>query len=606
MTTNYNTYEIPKDGYAAFDATSLRQLIISRLNEQGTFTDQNYVGSNLAAIIDIIAYAYNTLIFYLNKTSTESLFTEAQLYENVNRIVKLIDYSPIGYQTSTLSFTCSATNLTRGLYTIPRYTYGFVNNISFSFNEDIVFSKETDNTTESLTEFSEQKLLYQGSYQEYPTYTAAGDDNETIILNVNNSIVDHFNIDVYVKSVNTNKWEQYTKTTNLFLENSFAKKYEIRLNSNLRYEIKFGNDINGLKLQTGDQVAIYYLESSGDQGVVGPNALNSGSFFIRYSTIRYNEIINDIILNNNTFLTNNGLAKLQFLNSNNSTPLKEPDTIDDIRNFAPANYRSQNRLVTTKDFETFIETNFANLVLDVKCVNNWDYISGYLKYFYDIGISEPGKANRILFNQYQYADACNFNNIYLLVIPRSATFNLDYLLPAQKQLINTSLQNNKMATVEPVFIDPVYKAVTIGITNDLALLDPAQEGEVCRIEITKDPLSRRDNQAIINDVTNIFINYFAEQNLFGKPIDVRFLTQEVLGIDGVQNFHTVRTDNTSVRVEGLSLFVWNIDYPENDRTSTTTNIPLKYFEYAYFQDLERLATKVVITSTTPSFEAIEY
>ena len=54
---------LPKDTYIAFDAVSLRQLIIERMNKQGVFTDQNQIGSNLASIIDIVAYSYNTLIY---------------------------------------------------------------------------------------------------------------------------------------------------------------------------------------------------------------------------------------------------------------------------------------------------------------------------------------------------------------------------------------------------------------------------------------------------------------------------------------------------------------------------------------------------------------
>lgn len=181
-TNSTEQFTLKKDSYVAFDAMSLRQLIIDRLNEQKIFTDQNFLGSNLASIIDIIAYSYNTLIYYLNKTSSESLFSEAQLYENINRIVKLIDYSPIGFQTSTLSFNCSANPLPQGpgLYTIPRYSYALVNNIPFSFNEDITFIKTT-NAIESLNEVAQQRLLYQGIYQEYPVYTAAGEDSEIVI-----------------------------------------------------------------------------------------------------------------------------------------------------------------------------------------------------------------------------------------------------------------------------------------------------------------------------------------------------------------------------------------------------------------------------------------
>ena len=39
--TQFNSFDIPQGGYVAFDAMSLRQLIINRLNEQNIFTDQN-------------------------------------------------------------------------------------------------------------------------------------------------------------------------------------------------------------------------------------------------------------------------------------------------------------------------------------------------------------------------------------------------------------------------------------------------------------------------------------------------------------------------------------------------------------------------------------
>jgi hypothetical protein len=603
---NTEQYTIQKNGYVAFDATSLRQLIIDRLNEQNVFTDQNFLGSNLASIIDIIAYSYNTLIYYLNKNSSESMFSEAQLYENINRIVKLIDYSPIGFQTSTLSFNCSATNLPQGLYTIPRYSYTSINNIPFSFNEDITFIKTT-NVTESLNEIAQQRLLYQGFYQEYPVYTAAGEDNEIVILNPGTDLVDHFNIDVYVKPRLTGKWELYTKTTNLFLEPGSAKKYEIRLNSNKRYEIKFGNDINGSKIQTGDQVALYYLVSQGINGEIGPNAFTSETKFIRYNTIQYNQIVADIFESQFRYLTNTEINNLTFENTVNSTPVKSAEEADDIRLTAPANYRSQYRLVTTRDYEVFCRTNFTNLLADIKCVNNWDYVSGYLKYFYNIGINDPSKTERALFNQVQYADACNFNNVYLLVVPRSASQNLDYVVPAQKELINSSILPNKMTTTETVFIDPIYKAVSIGISSSQLTVDPVVDEDVCRLEIIKRTSSRKDNQSIINDIVNIFTEYFGRDSVkLGQTVDVRSLTQQILGVDGVETFFTTRIDDSSVRIEGLSLFIWNPIYPANDKTATTNNIPLKYFEYPFFNNLTTLPNKIVVTASPTVFETIEY
>lgn len=608
-TNNTEQFTIQKDGYIAFDAMSLRQLIINRLNEQNVFTDQNFLGSNLASIIDIIAYSYNTLIYYLNRTSSESMFTEAQLYENINRIVKLIDYSPIGFQTSTLSFNCSAQNLT-GLvpgtfYTIPRYSYIITNNIPFSFNEEITFLKTTDNI-EDLNELAQQKLLFQGIYQEYPIQTAIGEENEIILLNPGEDLVDHFNIDVFVKPRNTNRWELFTKTNNLFLENGTAKKYEIRLNGNRRYEIKFGNDINGIKLNAGDQIAIYYLASSGEQGQVGSGVLEEGTF-IRYNTLQYNTISNDVFANQYRFLQDNEMVNLLFTNSTNSTSIKEAETSEEIRRTAPANYRSQYRLVTTRDYENFVKSNFANLLADVKCVNNWDYISGYMKYFYDLGLTDPFKTERALFNQVQYADACNFNNLYLIVVPRTNTSTFNYLLPAQKELINSTLLPVKMATTETTFIDPVFKALDFGITNTPLDFEPSLDTDNVFLEVIKRASSRRDNQSIINDIVNVFIAYFDRKQLrLGQVVDIRELTQLILNVDGVENILTRRTDDALVKIEGLSMYCWNPVYPDIDKKVTTNNIPLKYFEYPYLNSLETLSNKIRVTTIITPFETTEY
>ena len=68
-------FTLTTDSYASFDAVSLKSLIKERLNQKSFFTDQNYEGSNLSSVIDIIAYSYHVLIFYLNQTSTESMFS---------------------------------------------------------------------------------------------------------------------------------------------------------------------------------------------------------------------------------------------------------------------------------------------------------------------------------------------------------------------------------------------------------------------------------------------------------------------------------------------------------------------------------------------------
>ena len=597
---NEPTYEfpLPKDSYAAFDAISLRNLIIQRLNDQGILTDQNYIGSNLASIIDIISYSFNTLIYYLNRTSTESTFTEAQLYENISRIVKLLDYKPIGYQTSTLAFTCSADNsFSKGIYTIPRYSYVMVGGIPFSFNEDISFNIPFNFTAVELSDLSNKKLLYQGVFREAPVYTAAGDASEVVTVNISDASVDHFNLNVYVYEARQAKWIQYKNVPNLYSEQASSRSFEKRLNSNFLYEVTFGDGINGRQLEAGDQVAIYYLQSSGEQGVVGPGALNdANNSQVIFSTTNFSNILVDVNEEQFDYISTGQFKSVVFNNVVGSTMPKNIESADSIRRNAPSNFKSQYRLVTQSDFETFIRTNFANFISDVRVFSNWDYTGKYLKYFNDINVS-PAGFRQILLNQVLYADACNFNNIYICAIPQvSQGSSLKYLLPAQKEIISSNIQPLKTLTTEVTFLDPIFKAVSFGVkTNDGVTVT---DRDFCTFQVIKTSSTRRSTRGIQQEVVTIFKTFFDPANAkLGAVLDYSSLVNQLLAVDGVSRIRTIRID-TQETFEGLSFFLWNPTYPDLDKQSVVNNISMKEFELLYFDSLSTIDSKIEIVEET--------
>ena len=145
---NFTDFKLPTDAYTGFDAQRLRDLIIERINNDNTinFTDQNFEGSNISALIDIIAYASHGLLFYLNQTSSESNFNDAELYENINRIVKLIDYKPVGKQSCILPVQLKGTSdLSAGYYTVPKFTFASNQGKTYTFVNDLTFEKTTNN-----------------------------------------------------------------------------------------------------------------------------------------------------------------------------------------------------------------------------------------------------------------------------------------------------------------------------------------------------------------------------------------------------------------------------------------------------------------------------
>lgn len=613
----FNDFNLPVDGYAAFDALSLKNLIIKRLNTSSTYIDQRYEGSNLSSIIDIIAYSYHVLLFYLNRTSSESTFTTSELYENINKIVKLIGYNPIGKQTAILPFKATSTeNLPAGLYTIPRYSYFNVNGTSYSFNNDVTFTKPDEGAI-TLTDLQDNNLLYQGTFIEYPSYFATGAPFETVTVVVvgNNGVnvdIDHFNTNVYVKPPQVGStWQKWSPTQSLFLEKSNATKYEIRLNENGRYEIKFGNNINGQQLVEGSEVAVYYLQSAGVKGEVGPGILDNKPLFF-YSTAKFNDIKADTISPNLNLLTADQAANIVFKNTDSSTKYVDTENVASIKTNAQNTFRSQYRLITSNDFINYINKNYSNIIASTQVVNNWDYLSGHLKYFFDLGVSKPDLESRVLFNQVKFADSSNFNNVYVYAVPKlikttSTTVRTNYLNSAQKQLILNDLQNVKLTTAEIIVNDPVYVEVNLGVTDGVEALSPSI-GDETTLVITRSPSSQKDPTMMKRLVSGIFTEYFATtRDNLGLNLSITDLTNQILAIDGITAVSTQRTINGRTYVTpGVSLLIYNPVYSYDDINVYTQDVNLPYYKYPYLKDSLNFINKIIINTPSVQLLTTEY
>jgi len=538
-------------------------------------------------------------MFYLNKTSSESMFSDAQIYENINRVVKIINYSPIGNQTATATFTCSATNnLNIGSYTIPRYTFIRVNNAPYSFNTDITFTK-TLSTTQYLENVGNQSLLYQGKWTEYPIYNALGVTNEVVFVAPGSAVnVDHFNIDVYVNSAQTGKWSQWKRTESLYLENATSQSFEARLNESKNYELKFGDGINGKQLNAGDAVAIYYLQSLGTDGQIGAGDLN-GLNAVIYNTTQFNIIQADVFSSDLQYLNDTNINALQFSNSNPSTVYTNAEDANSIRTNAPAAFKSQYRLVTSQDYQNFVKSTFNNIVQDVTVYSNNDYVNKHLRYLYNIGLTNPNQDSRVLYNQLAFSTACNFNNIYIYALPKATQQNtnnyVNYLTPAQKSLIINTANDKKTLTSDIIVTDPVYKAITVGL-GDGTETDVNYIISQTRFVVKLSRTAKTSTQLLQNKITGIVQSYFDPSQLtLGFNIDLVALAAQIESIPDVENIYTQRLD-TGETVQGISMIIWNPSYPANDITITSKNYQLQDFQALYFSNINDFSNRIIVSA----------
>ena len=583
-------FTLSRDSYATFDALTLKQLIKKRLNEGGVFTDQAFEGSNISAIIDIISYSYHTLLFYLNNTASESTFNEATLYENMNRIVKLIDYKPTGFQTSLLSFESEANEkLLPNLYTIKRYSYFTVNGIDYSFINDISFSKST-NTSEVLSNLSENNLLHQGKYFEYPEQQAVGEDFETVTLVVEDNVtgepifIDDQSINVYVRESDTGRYSFYEETNNMFLKGPGDLNYEKRINENGFYEIKFGNGVFGRRLRDGDDIFIYYLKSDGEAGIISPSQLNGNQLNI-FNTPTFEQISDDIYDNANlTFLSPQNAQLISFTNLNGSTNPKQKEDVDSIRVNSKKVFQSQNRLVTIDDYISFINKNFSNIIEGVEVVNNKRYINEFIDYFYKLGLDKPNDDPRFLFNQLKFSTSSDTNNVYLFLVPSISNVdnenNVNFLTTPQKNTIINAINTQKMVNIEIIPQDPIYNAFNLGLRDENELLTTDIIDET--FLVAKRTLSNRISvESIKQQINNIFITYFKEAKL-GSIVSITELKNKILSIDGVVEIFTRRVlDDRTIETPNLSLLSFNNNYPDIDISDITSDLQLPFFKYPF-------------------------
>jgi hypothetical protein len=601
MSENNLEYNLPQNAYVNFDAVSLKQFIIQRLNEHSSFTDQNYEGSNLSFLIEIMAYYTHVLMFYLNQNSSESLFDQTAIYENMNRIVKLIGYKPTGAQTSIVPINCTASaTLPIGSYILRKYSYFLIDNIQYTILNDFSFEKTTA-ASETINSINNNLILHQGTVQEYPLYTATGTEFETFPIVVDNLVdksdkrfIAHGSISVYVKTVDDGIWKLYDEVDNLYLATATSQSYELRLNESGHYEVKFGNGVFGKKINASDEVKVLYLLSDGIKGIIGKSAINGNKLFT-YNSSLFNQIYNDTTsTTSSTIITAPIASALAFTNPLNSSPLGESESIASIRNNAPLFLAAQYRLVTEEDYEKYLLKSLPNILNTVKVVDNEAFINDYIDYFYRICV-DPNKVNRVLINQVNFADSCDFNNVNVFAVPRFETlFDNTYpnfLSESFKNLIIELTKDKKMISNEIVPRDPIYMAYDIGFSTNSPSLDVLTSS---KLVITRQKNNKVNGAVLKSKINDAILNFFKPtNNQLGQILNLNDLTASILQIDGVSTIRTENTDGTFFN--GVSLLTWNPVYPTADIEIVTQTITLPFYKFPYFNSPQSLINKIEIT-----------
>lgn len=587
------------NSYSLFNATDIKSFIINQLqsSDNDVFNGCSYLGSNMNALIDIIAVMTQQILFHFSVNTSEASFATANLHESMCKLVNILNYKVMGKHTSMLPvrFTIDVSDFKNdnegsSQITIPRFTYVAYNSNYFLKNEIVIPIDElkTDKTTVDA-------LLFEGELKEASNFVANGDEFETFILNDTliesgtKFITDNFFV-IYVDEDNTGQWQEYIETTSLFMHDKNAQVFERRFNEDQDYEFKFGNDVYGKKLKKDARIIVFYVVSSGENGVLGDNVINRTTPF-EFSSQNWNNILksNYSKIDTNTF----GLQYMTVENTGNGTNISYPESVQSIRANAPRVFASQNRLFTLVDYETFILKNFQSYIKDVFVCNNDVYTNDYLKYYYDIGLDSPQEDSRLNIAQVEFMTSTNFNNVYCFTVPNVNTI-IDgkipnYLNNTLKQEVVNSAQEYKGFNHNLVLLDPIYKAITFGSFMDDTDFNANQLEN--KLVLVRNRLTKYSHSYIKELAVDVLQTYFNSLTI-GSEISITQLSKDLNSISGVKRFYIRNNDGGEEKK--LTFYVWNPLYSNEDNFTTQQDILNEQFVYPYFYNLDNINNLIEI------------
>lgn len=585
--------------YLKYDAQSLQQLLRRKLLQGGVYTDQMYPGSDTKIVLDLFAWTFDVLTYILNNNAADSLFADTQVYENMNRLVKLLSYNPDGYHSANCTFRLainnsairSGTSLLPDICTIPKFASIDIgktdekgNQVKYSFIEDYTFSINNTTTNSNIISPDYWPLLVNGEFKKYSTvFTSTGAPYESFLLsqlNPKNGIyVDHDNFHIYIESINeedgSTSYKEWRQVSNLVLDSSYnSEDCELRLNENKIYTLSFGDNIHGKSLNYGDKIHIIYLLSNVEDGKIQNGEVSVTSMDLNIPGFANSMLMYDlcyggiekfktkykgIFVENN--VVKNNCAKIQLINLTQSSEPKAAESVQSIRQNAPGMFRMGNRLVTIDDYKNYIMAIYSHLVRDVWVCNNNSYITTFYGWL--------SKYNALSVNirkyNYLYSDTCDFNNIYLWMKSNTRT----NLTQNDMNSIIKKCANIKSATVEVVPCNAIVKYFTPFVQHKdypLTYSDILFENwnPNIRIRVTKKPGTYFSNVQIIEDVTTKILDYFSIANQeMGKTVNIDQLYADIMKLGYIESIKTVNipsdNPNNEYWINGLSFACFSLD-----------------------------------------------
>ena len=405
---------------ADFDFDNVKANLKSFLQDQPAFSDYNFEGSGFAVLLDTLAYNTHYLGFNANMLANELYLDSADIRKNVVSLAKMLGYTPTSAKSPLANVDITLNNATGSSVTMLKGTSftSVVDNVNYQFvtNQEIIMSPQN-----GVYKFSGVDL-YEGTLVTY-RYTADSTDvDQKFIIPTVNADTDTLKITIQ-NSITDTTQNTYTLASGLKSLNNTSKAYFLQETDTGKFEVYFGDNVIGKKLSDGNIVIMEYIVGNRDE------ANGCSSFSLSGSVGTFTNV---------SIVTNSA-----------AQGGSDPESKESIRFNAPLQYTSQDRAVTTTDYETLVKSIYPNAT----SISAWGGEDDETPVYGVVKIAVKGQSG----------------------VPLTNATKLD---------IVTKLKSYNVASVRPEIIDPSVTYIVLVVNAKFDKKSTAKTSETLRSQIT--------------------------------------------------------------------------------------------------------------------------
>lgn len=438
---------------ADLDFNNIKTRLKDHFRSKSEWADYDFEASGLSNVLDVLAYNTHLNALTANFSLNESFLTTAQLRSSVVSHAYTLGYN-IRSRTTSRAIVNLSLNLT-GVASRPlqlsllegtTFTSS-IDGVTYTFRTRETYNARDNGTglyTFASSDGTTDIPIYEG-IEKTKTFLVSEKDERQVYVIPDETIDTATAIVRVYSSASSSSFVTYTPLNLAIKVDAYSTHFSIHESPNGTYELNFGDGTSfGKSPEPGEKVVITYLSSKGA-------AANNGTVFNPSSTITINSI--QYPLNVTTTTESSGGAAKQ--------------SIESIRQLAPIAYASQQRLVTSLDYKSMIETNFPQ----VRDAAVWsgdqnvpvDYGAVYVSLNFNTGTSptvQSAVQNAIVSNYTDNLSVMSLTTKFVdptyVYLELDARFNFD---PA--------LTGLNFATVE----DQVFRYMQVYFNNNLSTFD---------------------------------------------------------------------------------------------------------------------------------------